>query len=487
MKVPDLLEGVLSLDRSSSLSLSQQIYRRIREAVGNGQLKPGMRLPSSRKLANRLEVSRNTVNAAFELLQAETIITVEPGSAPTVSGGVQIDGAPAQVGEAPVRGKLSARGRLLAQHLRGDSWAFRHGALQPGAPALDAFPHDLWGRYLRRAARSSPCAELLYENATGHPALTRVLADYLASERGVRTEPDQILVTSSMQAALSGLAQALADPGDHAWMEDPGYIGARSAFHGAGLKICGIPVDREGAVIEAMTGRRPSPRLVYVTPSHSYPFGSRMPLSRRLQLISAAREMGAIVLEDDYDSEFLFEGRPIAALQGLASSGEVIYLGTFSKSFLPGLRISYCVLPKPLVEGVRSVFRQTGRLSNVHAQIALADFMSSGEYRAHLKRIRDLYQQRGLALVEALRGRLGNRIEVDTPTGNVQVAVRFRSEIDDEKLARDLQARGFAVSPLSPCFVERAPEKGLVIGFAAATVPQISQFTDLLADHLGGS
>lgn len=484
MKVPDILGGLVSLDRQASVPLGQQIYRAIRSAVGNGHFKPGMVLPSSRDLANRLGVSRNTVNVAFELLQAEAIVTVGPGRARIISDSAVLEGEGRSLPSASGSAKLSARGACLAADLRGDNWAFRHGALQPGAPALDSFPHDLWGRFLRRAARRISQPELLYENATGHPELTHVLSEYLASERGVRAEPHQIIVTGSMQASLSGLSQALADPGDLAWIEDPGYLGARTAFVGAGLSVHGMPVDHDGAVVDAMAGHGSSPKLIYVTPSHSYPFGSRMTLARRLKLLEVARERGAIILEDDYDSEFLFEGRPIAALQGLAQADEVIYLGTFSKSLLPGLRVSYCVVPDHLADGLRRVFRQTGRLANVHAQIALADFISSGEYRAHLKRIRQLYQVRGRALVQALKSRLGNALFVEMPTGNVQIAVRFRGAVDDGLLAKKLQARGFAVSPLSPCFLDRPVEPGLIIGFAAATSAQIEAFATALSELL---
>ncbi len=481
MKVPELLDGLFALDRASEVPLNQQIYRAVRAAVSDGYLKAGMRLPSSRALADRLGVSRNTINAALDLLQAESIIAVAPGRAPCVARTAPPDGLAKALSSADRQDRrLSARGLLMQENLRGDGWASEYGALQPGAPALDLFPHDLWGRYLRRAARKAPGAELLYENYVGHPSLTSVLAEYLASERGVLVEPHQIIVTSSMQASLSGLAAALADPGDMAWIEDPGYLGARTAFHGAGLRMRGIPVDEQGANIIRMEIGDVLPKLVYVTPSHQYPFGTRMTLARRLALVEAVRSMGGMILEDDYDSEFLFEGRPVAALQGLAGAGEVIYLGTFAKSFLPGVRISYCVVPDALVDGLRRVFRQSGRVANVHAQIALADFIISGEYRAHLKRIRQEYQRRGEMLVERLQARLANRVEVSMPTGNVQLAVKLREQIDDVRLAQDLQRQGFAVSPLSPCFLDRVAQPGLIVGFAAATSRQVDAFSELL-------
>ena len=477
MKVPDFPEGVLDLDRGSPVPLSQQVYRGIRTAVRSGILKPGMRLPSSRALAGAHGISRNTVTAAYELLKAEAITDGRPGAAPVIAEGVEPGprSPSAPVGE--TRWRLSARGALLAENLYGPAWAKRHGQLRAGCPAFDIFPFDLWARSMRRAARSVPGGELLYENPTGHPDLKAVLCEYLASERGVRSTPEQILITSSMQASLSGLAQALTDPGDAAWIEDPGYIGARTALHGAGLSVHGMPVDGEGATEPE---NAPAPKLIYLTPSHQYPLGMRMPLARRVALIETARRHGATILEDDYDSEFLFEGRPVAAMQGLAQSGEVIYLGTFSKTLLPGLRVSYCVVPESLADGLKAVFRQTGRLANVHTQIALADFINCGHYRAHLKRIREAYRERGRTLVAALRGRLGNRISIDMPTGNVQVALRFNHVADDEGIATRLQEAGFAVSPLSAYYLARPAQPGLTIGFASANEQQVASFAAVL-------
>ncbi|QDG76621.1 PLP-dependent aminotransferase family protein [Labrenzia sp. PHM005] len=487
MKVPKIPEGVCDLDRSSAVPLSQQIYRALREAVGQGRLKAGMRLPSSRSFAHQHAISRNTVNAAYELLKAEGIVEIRPGAAPVVVEGASPEGSKTDENvPRPVRG-LSDRGRKLAENLRGDSWGQRHGALQPGAPALDAFPYELWARCLRRAARTVQTPDLLYQNISGYPPLKKVLAEYLASERGVRASPDQVLIVPSMQAALAGISAALSDPGDTAWIEDPGYMGARTAFYGAGLNIKGLPVDEFGVLPESLFNNDPSPRLIYVTPSHQYPFGARMPLARRLALIEAAAQLGATVLEDDYDSEFLFEGRPVAALQGLADAGEVIYMGTFSKSLLPGLRVSYVVVPKDLAGPLGSAFRNMGQLVNVHAQIALTDFIDSGHYRAHLKKIRTLYQQRGLALVGALKERLGNKISVDPPLGNVQVTVRLNEDLQDLKIARAMQARGYSVSPLSVCYLDAQPKPGLIIGFAGASDAQIQGGVSVLKEVLNSA
>ncbi|ESR23149.1 PLP-dependent aminotransferase family protein [Lutibaculum baratangense] len=472
MEVPILQEGQVLLDRSSAVPLPEQIYRSLRQAVAEGTLRPGHRLPSSRRLAATLDVSRNTVNAAYDLLKGESIVDITGRSAPIVAARVPPEGEAPRSATSPPPPSLSVRGRLKADDTRGRAWARHPGLLQPGAPATDLFPFELWARCLRRAVMRERSAVLHYDRTGGVPQLREILASYLAAARGVEAEPDQILVVASTQGALSGLAEALCDPGERVWIEDPGYLGARAAFSGAGLALSGLPVDAEGANVERMKSEDAA-RLIYVTPSHQYPTGARMTLARRLSLLAHARSVGAMVLEDDYDSEFLFEGRPISALHGLAQSEQVIYLGTFAKTLLPGLRTAYCVVPKALARDLTELFRSTGRLANVHAQLAIADFIDGGHYQAHLRRIRTVYEERGSALHRALVSRFGDRIEVDRPTGNVQLTVAFRAPVDDAEVAMAMQRDGFAVSPLSACYLDAAPRPGLVIGFAGATASQI--------------
>ncbi|MHA7777448.1 MocR-like pyridoxine biosynthesis transcription factor PdxR [Roseibium sp. M-1] len=484
MAEPVFPEGILTLDRSGAVPLSEQIYRGLRDAVRAGLLQSGSRLPSTRRLASMLAVARNTVNSAYELLQAEGVIILRTGAAPRVTEGLVLEGKGVQKTMPADGPELSRRGELLSASTRGDGWAFRPGALQPGSPALDCFPFEEWARTLRRAARLERSTDLHYQNFCGLEELKRQLARHLAAERGVRAEPEQILITGSTQASLTLLTQILTDPGDTVWLEDPGYLGARTAFYGAGLTIRPLPTDEEGADVSKMTGENTSPRMIYVTPSHHYPLGARMPLARRLSLLEAASAAGATILEDDYDSEFLFEGRPVAALHGLAEAGRVIYLGTFAKSLLPGLRIAYCVVPPALVEPVSQTMRNTGTAANVQAQAALARFMESGAYLKHLRQIRQIYRERGNLLFETLTRRLGNRVEVAPPTGNVQLAVRFREPVDDIALALAMQARGFAVSPLSNCYLGPDKRAGLIIGFAGATMAQIDGGVAALGDLL---
>ncbi len=484
MTEPVFPEGILTLERSGRVPLAEQIYRGFRDAVRSGLLVSGTRLPSTRRLASTLDVARNTVNAAYDLLQAEGIISVKAGAAPRITEGLPLEGNTGIRVAPAFKSNLSDRGLAMSTNVRGDAWASRDGALQPGAPALDCFPYEEWARCLRRAARMERSPDLQYRNYSGVPVLKEQLSRHLAAERGVRTEPAQILITSSMQASLSLLSMALSDPGDEAWLEEPGYLGARTAFHVAGLSIRQLPVDDQGADAERMAATGVSPKLIYVTPSHQYPLGVRMPLGRRLSLLEATQSAGAVILEDDYDSEFLFSGRPVAALYGLAEEGQVIYLGTFSKSLMPGLRLSYCVVPPQLVEPLQQLMRNMGCAASVQIQVALAQFMDSGAYKKHLKHIRKIYAERGALLVRTLNERLGNRVEVEAPSGNVQVAMMFREQVDDNALATAMQERGFAVSPLGNCYQGKERKSGLIIGFADASARQITQGVDTLGTLL---
>lgn len=484
-----MLEGLFVLDRAKALPLPDQIYRGVRGAIADGRLARGARLPSSRGLAVLLGVSRNTVNAAYELLAAEGVIQVRPGAAPRVIDEAGEDGAAARGGvektagtagaaagrrerrgegasPPPVAVRLSQRGAMLDR----DPWAAtgrrRGGRLEPGTPALDCFPRDAWGRALRRAARQLRGGELFYDQLAGHDPLRRSLARYLVEERGVRATAERVMVLPSTQACLFLLASVLADAGDVAWVEDPGYLGARAAFLAAGLSLRPMPVDALGADPRAMAAS-PPPRLIYVTPSHQYPFGMLMPLERRLAVLESARATGAVVIEDDYDSEFLFSGRPLAALQGLGREGETVYLGTFSKALLPGVRVAYMVVPEPLAAPLARAQRATGALASVATQAALAEFLETGHYRAHLRRIRGIYQERGLRFAAALRRHLGAQAEIADPVGGVQLAIRLLAPVDDRAVAARVNAVGFSAAALSAYALD-APVRGLVIGFAAA-------------------
>lgn len=471
-----MLDGLIAIDRAAG-AIPEQIYRALRGAAREGRLRPGMELPSSRRLAEVLGISRNSVNAGYELLRAEGVIAVRQGAVPAIAETAVLDGVAAEPNAtAP---QFSARGAALSSDLRSSAYMRRDGLLQPGTPDEALFPTDLWARALRRAARRRYGEDAIYAHADGLPALKAILVDYLRQSRGIVAGADELIVLPTTQAGLVLAAQCLCEPGQAAWMETPGYFGARAAFEGAGLSVVPMPVDAEGADVEAITADAPLPRILYVTPSHQYPTGARMTLGRRQTLLNTARTCGALVLEDDYDSEFLWHGRAIAALQGLSAVGEVIYFGTTAKSLLPGLRLAYMVAPPALAELFRRAQRNMGMLANLHAQAAFADLVESGHYGTQLKRITRIYEARGRLLVETLRARLGDRICVTMPMGGLQMAVDLPGVGDDRTVALAMARAGFNAPALS-AYCIGASRPGLVVGFSQADAPVVEQFAQAL-------
>ncbi|WP_208992052.1 PLP-dependent aminotransferase family protein [Pseudovibrio sp. Ad37] len=464
-----MFEYVVMINREVSTPLSSQIYQQYRDAILKRRVPEGERLPSSRQLATSLSVSRNTVNTAYDLLRSEGLVDVRSGARPEVVALPEVEGA---VVAGPVRETtppLSSRGKRFSCNHRYTSPSGRGVSMQPGEPSRELFPKEQWARSLRRAARLLNGNALGYEHTSGLPELQRVLAQYLAQERGVVCSPEQVLAFPTTQSALSLMSQCFSEEGDVALLEEPGYLGARSAFFAAGLKV--------QALTEIDQVTRAS--LIYVTPSHQYPTGRRMEMSERLMLLKQAYDKGAVILEDDYDSEFLFEGRPIAALQGLSDRHSVIYIGTSAKSLMPGIRLAYAVVPKEHVVGLELAQRASGALANVHVQMAFADFIESGHFRAHLNKIRSAYHENGVALCQLIGERFGNQVGVSMPTGGLQTCLYLPETCDDVAVADLMNQKGFGVNPLS-VFYLGAPQKGLVVGFAEANEKLRSGFVQAL-------
>ena len=452
-----------------------QIHRDLLAAIRDGRLPGGVRLPSSRSAAEGLGVSRSTVNTAYDLLRAEGVLTIRPGTAPEVIA-PQVLNARERPATPPA---VSHRGRNLALNPRASSYAADSGIMHPGAPAESLFPADEWAQALRRAARHRHGELANYDTAFGHPALRRILAERLATDRGIRADPEQILITTGTQASLALTAQVMTDPGETVAMEDPGFMGARAAFLGAGLEIAPVPVDEHGLKPDHVPG---GARLIYVTPSNQYPLGYRLSLPRRLALLDRAQAQNALVIEDDYDSEFLWHGREIAALAAHGESGGVVYLGTAAKVLMPALRIGWMVVPDALVGPMRAAHRNLGLMANLHAQLALAEMMRSGRYRAHLRRIARAYEARGNALAASLDQIEG--IEVHPPDGGVQLTVRFPDGRDETAALTALGKVGFRPARLSAyCLAE--PLSGLIVGFADATQERIERFAEVLGKAMG--
>lgn len=487
MKAP--FSGVLDLKRSRGAPLHRQLYDGLRAAILDGRLRPGSAIPASRVLARDLALSRTTVLAAIEQLVVEGYVETRRGSGTRVAHWTKDMVSPGSRPRASSR--PISRDRLVADRWRD---AAAHGRpadrnsvpkpLRSGIPDVSIFPTALWTRLLRRTSLRIDGREAGYAFTSGHPAFKQAITRHLVEHRLARIAPEQVIVTPSAQGALDLIARLLLEPGDRVWIEDPGYRGARIAFLLAGAKLIPVPVDSQG-IDPAALRRSAPPKLIYVTPSHQYPLGHTLSLARRLELLDLAEAAGAIIVEDDYDSDFQYEGRPIAALQGFRENTRVIYVGTLSKTMMPALRLGYLAAPPALTQAFAQLQRNTGHGVAVALQLAIAAFIEEGHYRAHIRRMEKLYRERRDALLSGLADRLAHVLTPLHPQGGMQLAALLKRPESDRELARRLDAAGVEVEPLSAFHLERARYRGLLMGFAAWTPQQIETAVRRMADVLG--
>ena len=464
------IHDAFAVDRRSDTPLFRQIYERTRAAIVTGRLRPGERLPSTRSLAAQLGAARGTVDAAYAMLSGEGWI-VARGAAGTVV-------AP-QLGattQRPASPPLAVRRSLVGE--------FGGGApprpFRMGLPALDAFPRKLWTRLVATQARAGTSADALnYPAAAGDPRLREAIAAYLAISRGVACRPEQIFVTAGYQGALSIVARVLVAPGAPVLVEDPGYHLTHRGLAAAGARLVPVPVDDEGMRIATAPSGNPPARLAVVTPAHHSPLGVSLSLSRRLALIAWAEANAAWILEDDYDGEFHYTGRPLPALKNLDRGNVVLYAGSFSKVLFPGLRLGYLVIPDRLVDcfaAAMSLFSAgCGRLE----QAVIARFMTEGHFARHLKRMRSLYTERRAALVAALTSVFADRLRIELQAGGMHLLARPSGNISDVELVDLAEARGLSPSPLSVHGLSSACGSGLLLSFT--NVPQAEAAADARA------
>lgn len=451
MTLPAGLSG-LALDRRLAVPLYRQLYERIRAAILAGRLPPGTRLPATRSLAAQLAASRATVQLAYELLATEGYVTGRAAAGTTVA---RLAGPTA----AAPSSRPPAPAALAGGQGDGPPLPF-----QVGLPALDAFPRKLWSRLAARRARGLAEAALSYQPPAGHPALRRAIQRYLAVARGIDCELEQLLITTGFQGAIGLLAAALLRPGESVWVEDPGYFMARDALALAGARPVPVPVDGEGLDVAAGRALAPRARLALVTPAHQFPLGHTLSLPRRLALLAWAEAAGAWIVEDDYDGEFHYAGRPPPALKSLDRAGRVIHAGTFGKVLFPGLRLGYLVLPETLVEPLLRARRLLAPLAAALDQATAADFLEEGHLARHVRRMRRLYGERRAALAGALTAAFGPRLAVEPRPGGMHLLARPLLGAGDVELARRAAAAGLAVEPLSR--LAAAPvAPGLLLGF----------------------
>ncbi|SCA54782.1 Transcriptional regulator [Candidatus Terasakiella magnetica] len=449
----------------SKLPKYRVLYDLLREMVLSGLLVGGAVLPPSRSLAKQLKISRNTVNQSYEMLQSDGFLRSQQGSGVFVSEDV-VD---AQLISAEIEGEGEGDTPDISPRVR--EWVSvrrRHGRVvnaQPfstGQPALDEFPFDIWARLLSRRWRLSGQALAVSEDASGYLLLRQHLAAYLQTSRGVKCSPEQIMIVSGAQQGLDLIARVLWSEGARVLVEDPAFPGMDGVIRGSGAELVSAPVDQDGILIEGFDNIK----SYMVTPSRNYPLGVTMSLARRLNLLKEARRQQAWIVEDDFDSEFRFDGPPLSSLQGLDRDGRVIYVGTFSRIIFPALRLGYLVLPQKLVEPFRVAKSYIdGHASIVH-QAALADFFEEGYFSSHIRRMKKLYQERRGYLIERLEAELSEFVKILPADGGLHLCVVFKVDIDDVAFAAQLEKDGVTLRPLSPFYRCVAPLRGMVMGFA---------------------
>lgn len=472
-----LLDRGLMRVRKDAAPRQRRLYELLRQAILDGRLLAGSALPASRVLAQDLGLARNSVIHAYEQLTAEGY--VQTSRQGTIVAALRSPSSPSPAQGARPESSLVAASALPELSARVRPFNRRRTAEQdmlpfmPGIPALDAFPVRIWRRLLQGAWRDPDPALLSYRPTLGEPELRQAIATYVRTARGVACDVDQVIVTAGTQDSLDLCAHALADPGQRAWIEHPGYGGARVAMQAAGLRVVPVPVDEQGLAPPTAWWRRQPPRLVYTTPSHQYPLGSVLPLARRLSLIEQARAVGAWILEDDYDSEFRHDGPPLAAMQGLVPQAPVIYLGTFSKSMFPALRLGFMVVPKALVDRLQGVLGDLVRRGQAAEQIALAAFINEGHFTQHLRKMRPLYAQRQAALRDALAHHWPWPGEVLGGACGLHLALTLSDDLPDTQAAETALKKGLSPRPLSVYGTGGEPRNGLVIGYANTPAEQM--------------
>ncbi len=477
------------------LDLHQQVQRAMRELILDGALSPGLKLPATRSLAESLGIARDTVENAYVQLHRDGFIVRQQGSGSYVSEtiGTELRGhsrrrVKYQTHDGRIQTPgvgLSRRGsRIFESGGISDQQAIK--AFATGLPETRTFPTDVWERLQRQALKDYRTSVLLHGDPQGAKPLREAIATYLNLERGAKVSAEQILVLSSTRQALFLCAQLLVDAGKPILLENPGYFGAKKAFESAEARITPIDVDAQGIRTDLLRADRSGATCVYVTPSHQYPTGVTMSLERRLDLIHWAAENGRWIIEDDYDSEFHYDGMPTACVQGLDKYARTIYIGTFSKTLYPGLRMGYIALPQELIQAfthARSIM--DGHTPQVLQQ-TLARFMGDGHYNAHVRNMRKLYASRREVILESIGKHLAGIVTAPRPKGGLQVPCLLEPGWLEQDTIRRAAAAGVVLPGLSRLYAGEHKQPGWLLGYASLTAYEIESAILCLANALRG-
>ena len=463
-----LLAG-FSVDRSISVPIYRQIEGSLRRSILDGALSPGQKLPSTRELSAELGVSRITVKSVYEQLVAEGYVRSRTGAGTFVADGLDIDAGPGfqlahMPASAPEIDLSDQAGMITASQAN-----IRHGEIapfRPGVPALDLFPAKTWNKYLLEAMNADARRNLSYGDMAGSPALRKQIALHLTDARGMKVEPDQVVITSGAQQAFVLLAFVLLRQSQTVWYEDPGHIAGRDVMQILGANVAPVPVDEEGLDLEYALQHHPTPTVIFTTPSHQQPLGTTMSLGRRLALLNHAQDVGAWIIEDDYDSEFRYRSRPLPALSALDSQQRVIYVGTFSKSLFASIRIGYAVVPPALVDPFAKARTLLGQNSSPVVEEALARFMADGRFAEHIRKMRRVYRTRRDALYECLSRDCEDTLDPVPTDAGMHMVAWLKTDVSDRAAHEALLRAGIESLPLSVYCQKPLSHQALVLGFS---------------------
>ena len=488
-RVGGAVAPVIAVDRKVNRPLHRQIYDGFRKAILERQLRPLQQIPSTRALASDLGISRIPILEAYSQLLAEGFLESRVGAGTFVSAHLPVQLVRSGAPRAKEQSARPVSRTAQALQIKLAPWSYGRGAFAIAEVAVEQFPTDTWTRLLARHSRSVTTQSMHFSDPRGAPGLRKAIADYLRTARAANCAEDQVIIVSGSQEALDISARVLLDQGSSVWLEEPGYNLARHALTLSGCNLIPVPVDREGLDVAAGIKLCPTARVAYVTPSHQFPLGVTMSASRRIQLLNWAQNNGSWIIEDDYDSEYRYGGTPIASLQGLDANARVIYVGTFSKTLFPSLRIGYLVVPADLLDRFVAM-RVAMSIYPPHlSQAVLTDFINQGHFSRHIRRTRLLYAERRARLRECLAAEFGSDLVMLDGESGMHQAVMLPDHVNDVVLARRAAERGLWLWPLSPYYLGR-PSKGFLLGYGgveesemAAAVRKMSQIVRASLDQ----
>jgi GntR family transcriptional regulator / MocR family aminotransferase len=483
-----LLQSIV-IDRASRQALSLQISAGVRELILGGALKPGQRLPATRTFAQECGVARTTVVETFERLVAEGLLVTRVGDGTYVSEVLAAErpAKPAAPHATAIAQARMAQAMADASSRFGTRLVHEPRPFTTAIPAFDAFPISQWSSIVSKHWRLPRYTAFGYPDPRGYEPLRRAIATHIKVNRGIDCDWEQILITAGAQQAFQLIAATLIDAGDRVWFENPGAIGARNSFVMYGADLVPVPVDEHGLMVRRGLELAPRFKLAFTTPSHQQPLGSKLSLDRRFALLEAAEAAGAWVIEDDWDGEFCFAGRPLPTLKGIDATGRVIYVGTFSKSLFPALRLGFLLAPPALAQHLRLSLEAYSPGVPTALQASVADFITDGHFDTHIRRMRRLYAERYQCLADAAAARLSPWLEIVPTNTGMHTIARLKPGLDADEISAAAARCGITVAPLGRfCLAPVAGQEGvLVLGFSGFTPAQIDSGTQTLAAVLG--